>query len=84
MDFVHISFNISHKNYHLNTTLMDQMYSKLPNPITISESGILATKISDHMAIFSAFNFNITKNYNKVQNTLRRSFTCVNMNAFLD
>ena len=69
---------------HLNATLIDQIYCKSPNPITLSESGILATKISDHMALFSAFNFNINTNYNKVQNILQRSFTCVNMNAFLD
>ena len=44
----------------------------------------MATKISDHMAIFSGFNFNINKNYTKVQSRLQRSFTCVNMNVFLD
>ena len=62
---------------HLNATLIDQIYCKSPNPITISESGILATKISDHMAIFSAFNFNINKNYTKVHSILQRSFTRV-------
>ena len=34
--------------------------------------------------IFSAFNFNINTNYNKVQSILQRSFTCVNVNDFLD
>ena len=70
--------------YHLNATLIDQIYCKSRNHITITESGILATKISDHMAIFSALNFNINKNYTKVQSILQRSFTRVNMNAFLD
>ena len=36
------------------------------------------------MAIFYAFNFNINKNYTKVQSILQRSFTRVNMNVFLD
>ena len=65
---------------HLNATLIDQIYCKSPNPITISESGILATKMSDHMAIFFAFHFN--KFFNKVQSILQRSFTCVNMHLF--
>ena len=38
---------------HFNATLIDQIYCKSPNPITISESGILATKMFDHMATFS-------------------------------
>ena len=41
-----------------HATLIDHMYCKSPNPLTISESGILATKISDHMATFVALNFN--------------------------
>ena len=37
-----------------NATLIDQIYCKSSNPLTIADSGILAAKISDHMAIFAA------------------------------
>ncbi len=37
-----------------HATLIYHMYCKSPNPLTISESGILATQISDHMATFVA------------------------------
>ena len=40
-----------------NATLIDQIYYKSPNPLTIADSGILAAKISDHMAILAALNF---------------------------
>ena len=73
MDFLPFPTRFSHSN----ATLIDQIYCKSPNPITVSESGILAAKIAAHMAIFSAFNLNINKNYNKVQNILQISFTCV-------
>ena len=34
--------------------------------LTISESGILATQISDHMATFVALNCNKNKNYKQL------------------
>ena len=59
------------------------MYCKSPNPLTISESGILATKISDHMATFVALNFNINTNYKHLETICTRSFTGNKMNCFL-
>ena len=59
------------------------MYCKSPNPLTISESGILATQISDHMATFVALNFNINKNYKHLETVCTRSFTGNKMNCFL-
>ena len=46
-----------------NATLIDQIYCKSPNPLTIADSGILAAEISHHMAMFAAFNFSINKTY---------------------
>ena len=66
-----------------NATLIDHMYCKSPNPLTISESGILATQISDHMATFVALNFNINKNYKHLETVCTRSFTGNKMNCFL-
>ena len=66
-----------------NATLIDHMYCKSPNPLTISESGILATQISDHMATFVALNFNIIKNYKHLETVCTRSFTGNKMNCFL-
>ena len=64
-------------------TLIDHMYCKSTNPLTISESGILATQISDYMAIFVALNFNINKNYKHLETACTRSFTGNKMNCFL-
>ena len=59
------------------------MYCKSPNPLTISESGILATQISDHMATFVALNCNKNKNYKHLETVCTRSFTGNKMNCFL-
>ena len=64
----------------IHTTLIDHMYCKSPNPLTISEHGILATKISDHMATFVALNFN--KNYKHLDTICTRSFTGNKINCF--
>ena len=66
-----------------NATLIDYMHCKSPNPLTISESGILATQISDHMATFVALNFNKNKNYKHLETVCTRSFTGNKMNCFL-
>ena len=66
-----------------HATLIDHMYCKSPNPLTISESGILATKISDHMATFVALNFNKNKNYKHLDTICTRSFTGNKINCFL-
>ena len=66
-----------------HATLIDHMYCKSPNPLTISESGILATKISDHMATFVALNFNKNKNYKHLDTICTRSFTGHKINCFL-
>ena len=66
-----------------NATLIDHMYCKSPNPLTISESGILATLISDHMATFFALNCNKNKNYQHLETVCTRSFTGNKMNCFL-
>ena len=65
-----------------NTTLIDQIYCKSSNPLTIAGSGILAAKISDHMAIFAAFNFNINKTYTVTDKISMRSFTGRNIDSF--
>ena len=59
------------------------MYCKSPNQLTISESGILATQISDHMATFVALNVNINKNYKHLETICTRSFTGNKINCFL-
>ena len=59
------------------------MYCKSPNLLTISESGILATQISDHMATFVDLNFNIIKNYKHLETICTRSFTGNKMKCFL-
>ena len=60
------------------------MYCKSPNPLTIIyESGILATKISDHMASFVALNFNKNKNYKHLYTICTRPFTGNKINCFL-
>ena len=66
-----------------NATLIDHMYCKSPNPHSISESGILATQISDHMATFVALNIIIIKNYKHLETICTRSFTGNKMNCFL-
>ena len=66
-----------------HATLIDHMYCKSPNPLKISESGILATKISDHMATFVALNFNINKNCKHLDTICTRSFTGNKINCFL-
>ena len=48
----------------------------------IADSGILAAKISDHMAIFAAFNFNINKTYTVTDKISMRSFTGRNIDSF--
>ena len=67
-----------------HATLIDHMYCKSPNPLTISESGILATKISDHMATFVALNCNINKNYKHLDTVCTRPFTGNKINCFLE
>ena len=52
-DFLPI-FTLPTRISKIHATLIDHMYCKSPNPLTISESGILATQISDHMATFVA------------------------------
>ena len=59
------------------------MYCKSPNPLTISESVILATQISDYMATFVALNFYINKNYKHLETICTRSFTGNTINCFL-
>ena len=65
-----------------NATLIDQIYCKSSNPLTIADSGILAAKISDHMAIFAALNFNINKTYTVTDKISMRSFTGRNIDSF--
>ena len=48
----------------------------------IADSGILAAKISDHMAIFAALNFNINKTYTVTDKISMRSFTRRNIDSF--
>ena len=61
------------------------MYCKSPNPLTISDSGILVSKISDHMAIFAALNFNnINTRYKQVENINTRMFTDNNLQGFVE
>ena len=60
------------------------MYCKSPNPLTISDSGILVSNISDHMAIFEALNFNINTRYKQVENINTRMFTDNNMQGFVE
>ena len=66
-----------------HATLIDHMYCKSLSPLTISESGILAPQISDHMATFVALNFNINTNYKHLETICTRSFTGNKMNCFL-
>ena len=65
-----------------NATLIDQIYCKSSNPLTIADSGILAAKISGHMAIFAALNFNINKTYTVTDKISMRSFTGRNIDSF--
>ena len=65
-----------------NVRLIDQIYCKSPNPLTIADSGILAAKISDHMAIFAALNFIINKTYTVTNKISMRSFTGRNIDSF--
>ena len=65
-------------------TLIDQMHYKSPNPLTIADSGILAAKISDHMAIIAALNFNINKTYTVTDKISTRSFTGRNTDSFIN
>ena len=65
-----------------NATLIDQIYCKSSNPLTIADSGILAAKISDHMAIFAALNFNINKTYTVTDKISMRSFLGRNIDSF--
>ena len=67
-----------------NATLIDKMYCKSPNPLTISDSGILVSKISDHMAIFAALNFNINTRYKQVEQINTIMFTDNNMQGFVE
>ena len=48
----------------------------------IADSGILAAKISDHMAIFAELNFNINKTYTVTDKISMRSFTGRNIDSF--
>ena len=48
----------------------------------IADSGILAAKISDHMAIFVALNFNINKTYIVTDKISMISFTRRNIDSF--
>ena len=48
----------------------------------IADSGILTAKISDHMAIFAALNFNINKTYTVTDKISMRSFTARNIDSF--
>ena len=67
-----------------NATLIDHMYCKSPNPLTISDSGILVSKISDHMVIFAALNFNINTRYKQVEKINTRMFTDNNRQGFVE
>ena len=59
-----------------HATLMDNIYCKSPNPKSIMDSGILATQISDHMAVFAAFDFNTSTDHKSItEPSYRRSFT---------
>ena len=48
----------------------------------IADSGILAAKICDHMAIFPALNFNINKTYTVTDKISMKSFTGRNIDSF--
>jgi hypothetical protein len=63
-------------------TLIDHIFCKSPNPLNISETGILVKKISDHMATFSSFNYKINPNYREIKVLKTRSFTGTNMCSF--
>ena len=49
--------------YHTNVTFIHQMYCQSPNPLTMLRKWDFG-----YMDILSAFNFNIIKNYNEVEN----------------
>ena len=66
-----------------NATLIDHMYCKSPDPLTISESCISATQISDHIATFVALNCNINTNYKHLETICTISFTGNKINCFL-
>ena len=67
-----------------NATLIDHMYCKSPNPLTISDSGILVSKISDHMAMFATLNFKIYSRYEQLEKINTIMFTNNNMQGFVD
>ena len=52
--------------------------------MTISDSGILVSKISDHMAIFAALRFNINTIYKHVEKINTIMFTDNNMQGFVE
>ena len=63
-----------------HATLIDNIYCKSPNPKSIIDSGILATQISDHMAVFAAFDFNTSTDYKSItEPSYIRSFTAEKM-----
>ena len=62
-------------NILVNTLTKSDEFCKSINRLCISESGILATKLSDHMALFSALNFNMSKNNKIADRVCKRSFT---------
>ena len=65
-----------------NATLIDHIYCKSPNPLNVSDTGILVRKISDHMATFASFNFKINPNYKEINTIKTRPFTGRNMRNF--
>ena len=48
----------------------------------IADNGILSAKISDHMTIFVALNFNINKTYTVTDKISMKSFTRRNIDSF--
>jgi exonuclease III len=65
-------------------TLIDHIFCKTSNHLSVSDTGILVKKISDHMATFAAFNFKINPNYKEIKTIKTRSFTGNNMQHFFD
>ena len=66
------------------TIIIDQIYYKSPNPLSIADSGILATEIFDHLVAFAALNYNINKTYTVTENISMRSHTGRHIASFTD
>ena len=67
-----------------NATLIDHIYSKTSNSINPIETGILAHKISDHMATFTSVNINMIIQHENRKRIKYRSFTGSAIDGFLN